>query len=222
MAESGHGHHLKLILALVLILGILGLIAYTNVNGNIDSLKIGSFVGPKKASASALEIVLTTDKTVLYGRTFSLTNSNVNLNGICSIITVSGLTIEGENSRCSVDMGGFSGKFDYSPFGSIVVTGSVSTITVNGQKYTAEKPVSVHIELIPVTFSITGLNINKLSITAPSGQIEKYVDGSLKGVEYLNQNVLDISNLIGSIQSNELELTIRGAVSSVKSDSFTW
>lgn len=224
MAE-GHGHgHFKLILALVLIVGIMGLIGYANTGQKfLQAFKIGKFTEVQPTQAEPFGISLTTGVTALYGKSFSIAGSPFSFEGVCSLVTVGGLKIETEETRCSASVESFTGTFQYSPFGSILFTGSADTIKVNANKYISQTAISFEFEVIPAGFVVAGINENSISLIAPSGKIEKYgKDGSLKSIAYLSQSTLDLNSLTASTQLENGELKITGTATSVKSEEFSW
>lgn len=226
MTEGGHSsHHLKLILALVLIVGIMGLIAYANTGQKfMEAFKLGRFANVQTTvQAEPFGVSLTTSATALYGKSFTITSAPFSFDGVCSLIKISGLKIENEETRCSASADSFTGTFQYSPFGSIVFVGSADVVKVNGNKYSASTPISFEFEVIPAGFLVAGINADKISLVAPAGKIEKYgKDGSLKAVAYLSQSTLDINSLIANAQLEKGELKISGTATSVKSEEFSW
>ena len=224
MVEGVKGGHFKLILALVLIMGIIGLIAYANTGGKfLQALKIGKFSEVQQQQAEPFGIVLSTETTALYGKSFSIASSPFSFEGICSTVKVGGLNIETEETRCSASADSFTGTFQYSPFGSVLFIGSANSVKVNANKYSSATPISFEFETIPTKFSVAGINVPTVSLVAPTGKIEKYgKDGSLKGIAFLSQSTLDINSLTGSVQLENGELKITGSATSVKSEEFTW
>ena len=224
MTEGGKGGHFKLVLALVLVVGIMGLIAYANTGQKfLQAFKIGKFADVQQSATEPFGIVLSTGVTALYGKSFSIAGSPFSFDGVCSLVKVGGLKIETEETRCSASAESFTGTFQYSPFGSIVFSGSSNTVKVNSNKYSAATPISFEFEVIPTKFSVAGINANTISIVAPSGKIEKYgKDGSLKAVAYLSQSTLDLNSLVAYAQLENGELKVTGTATSVKSEEFSW
>lgn len=227
MTEGGHSsshRHFKTILAVLLIAGILGMIAYGNAGKNfLEVLKSGKVTDAGGNQGKNFGISLTTAATSLYGKSFSITSSPFSVDGVCSIVQVGGINIEPSETRCSAIAENFTGKFDYTAFGSVVFTGAVDSLKFDLSKYSAGSPLSIQLELIPTRLSVAGIISDKLSITAPSGKIDRYgSDGSLKGSEALGQNPIDINNLLANVALSNGELKITGTANSVKSDDFSW
>lgn len=222
MAEGGRFGHFKLILALVLIVGILGLIAYANTGQKfLEKIKIGRFAQTGETK-EPFGIVLTTDTTSLYGKSFSINKAVVNLAGVCNKVKIGSLSVERENTRCLVETSDFLGTFYYTPFGSISVSGQVTSVKLDANTYKSDTAINLEVEVIPVSFFVTGLNEPTFS-TVASGKIEKYsAEGELKGVAFLKSNSLTINNLIVSAQLENGELKVTGTATSVKSDDFSW
>ncbi len=225
MAEGHSGGHFKLVLALVLIAGIMGLIAYANTGERfLQEFKLGRFANvDTTVTSEPFGISMSTGLTVLYGKSFALSSSPFSFSGICSLVQVGGLAIESEETRCSVSSEGFTGTFQYTPFGSMIIAGSGSNVKVGPNKYSAAAPISFEFEVIPTEFFVSGINENKVSLVAPSGKIERYgKDGSLNGIESLSQSTLDLNSLVANVQLENGELKITGTATSVKSEEFSW
>ena len=224
MTEGGKGGHFKLVLALVLIAGIMGLIAYANTGQKfLQTFKLGKFTEVQPATTEPFGISISTGVTALYGKSFSITGASFSFEGVCSLVNVGGLKIESEATRCSVSVESFTGTFQYSPFGSLIFTGSGNNIKVDSNKYSAATPISFEFEVIPTGFFVAGINENTISMVAPTGKIDKYgKDGSLKSVAYLSQSTLDLNSLVANVQLEQGELKITGTASSVKSEEFSW
>lgn len=203
----------------------MGLIAYANTGQQfLQSFKVGKFADVQStAQKEPFGLSLSTGVTALYGKSFSIASSPFSFEGICSLVTVGGLNVETEDARCSASVESFSGTFQYSPFGSILFTGSSNSVKVNDNKYTAATPISFEFEVIPTAFSVSGINANTISMVTPSGKIEKYgKDGSLKAVAYLSQSTLDLNSLVAYAQLENGGLKITGTATSVKSEEFNW
>ncbi len=226
MTEGAHsGGHFKLILALGLIAAIMGLIVYANAGDKImQALKVGKFTETQAPPPEEpFGVSLKTAATALYGKSFTIATSPFSFEGVCSTVSVGGLKFETEETRCSASSDSFTGTFQYTPFGSILITGNAPSVKVNSIKYSSAAPTNFEFEVIPTTFSIDGLTTTALSIIAPTGSIEKYArDGSLVGVAYLTQSTLDINSLVASAQLKEGQLTVTGTATSVTNEEFSW
>ncbi|MEM5808249.1 MAG: hypothetical protein QW818_03900, partial [Candidatus Aenigmatarchaeota archaeon] len=130
MAEDVKGGHFKLILALVLIVGILGLIAYANMGQQfLKVFKVGKFADVQKPAAKPFGIVLKTETTTLYGKSLTLTNSVVNLKGVCNTIKLDTVKTKIED-RCTFSSDDVTGNLLYEA-GSIIVRGTSPSITLD-------------------------------------------------------------------------------------------
>lgn len=223
MSEGGGKRsHFKMFLALALIVGIVGLLAYGNQSGNALNSVIGRFSSVSGLAGQPFDIALSTDSTVLYGNSFDLAGSDVTLSGVCNTLKIGALTVEKENTRCTIQVSGYTGRFEYTPFGSIVISGQAPSVKVDSYTYTSGKAVTLEAEVIPLGFSATGLIKSKVSMIAPSGQISKFSGGELKGVSYLDKTSLDISNLNANAELKDGVLTLTGTATAVKSTEFSW
>lgn len=225
MTSEKSGSNYKLILAILLIVGIIGIIMYAKFGQNlIENIKSGRITAVNSPPPSEpFGITFSTGSTALYGKSFPVEKSMFTFSGVCSSVKINSVKIEREEKRCSGSSDSFTGTFQYTPFGSILFTGSSAALTVNSDKYSSSNSVALEFEIIPSEFSVGGLNEKQISIIAPSGKVEKYgKDGSLKGIAYLSQTSLDISNLNGRVELKDGELKITGTATSVKSQDFSW
>lgn len=224
MAEGSRGGHFKLVLALVLIAGILGLVAYANTGQKfLEAFKIGKFTNVQPdAQAEPFGILLSTGVTALYGKSFSIAGSPFSFEGVCNLITLGGVTATSDETRCSVSVDSFVGTFQYTQFGSILFVGSAPAVKVDTKKYSTATPINFEFEVIPTGFSVVGINEKQVTLSVPSGRIERYSsDGSLRGTESLNQSI-DLNNLIANAELKNGELKVTGTATSVRSEEFSW
>lgn len=222
MSEGAKGGHFKLVLALVLLIGIIGLVVYANAgHGFLNAFKTGKIANVQQKEPFG--IALSTVATALYGKSFTISGSPFSFDGVCSSVKVGGLKIEGDQTRCSASADSFTGTFQYTQFGSILLTGSAGSVKVNSNKYSSATPISFEFEVIPTGFLVTGISEIKISLVAPSGKIERYgKDGSLKSIAYLSQSTLDLNNLVANAMLERGELKLTGTATSVKSEEFSW
>lgn len=219
---SGKGGHFKLILALALVLGIIGLSVYANTGPKfLSALKTGKVTNMQQAEPFGVS--LTTATTALYGKSFSVSSSQFSFEGVCNLVKVGGFKVEGEETRCSASADGFTGSYQYTQFGSLVIGGSANSVKIDSKRYSSSVPTSFEFEVIPIGFSLTGISEPKLSMTVPTGTIERYgKDGSLKSIAYLSQSSLDLNSLVANAQLEKGQLKLTGTVTSVKSEEFSW
>jgi hypothetical protein len=225
MGEKKH-HHWKIWLTLILILGIVGLLLYTDAGKKTLSLfKIPQFkkITPTPTGAQ-FSITLNSNKEAFYSQMYTVTNSTFVANGICrQFIQINDLVLQKGETRCSVALAGFSGKVEYTSAGSVVASGESSSMFLDGSAYSSSKPIKVDLEVIPFTSTVDGLYKQKISLPSVSGSITRFKeDGSIKSVVYLSNNSLEISNFAGSLNLENETAILSGIANSVKGTDFSW
>ncbi len=225
MGGKGH-HHWKIWLTLILILGIVGLLLYTDAGKKTLSLfKIPQFIKTNPTPTGAqFSITLNSNKEAFYSQMYTVTNSTFVANGICrQFIEINDLVLQKGATRCSVILGGFSGKVEYTNAGSVVASGESSSIVLDDSAYSSSKPIKVDLEVIPFTSVVDSLYKQKISLPSVSGTITRFKeDGSIKSVVYLSNNSLEISNFAGSLKLENETVILTGITNSVKGTDFSW
>ncbi|MBI2545458.1 MAG: hypothetical protein HYW22_02595 [Candidatus Aenigmarchaeota archaeon] len=218
--------HFKMVLAILLLLGIFGLLVYSGSGKNFSGFAIGNFIDSQRTNSGQPQpfgIILTTEASALYGRSFNVDNSSFSAEGTCTSIRVNDLKIEMGDAACMIVSDSFTGTFTYSESGSVIFSGTAGSITLNSDKFSSTSLVNIQVEVVPKDFSVIGVTTKNLNLTANSGNIQKIgKDGSVKTISYLSNTVLDISNLVGRVELSTGELKVTGTATSVKGDDFNW
>lgn len=225
MGEKRH-HHWKIWLTLILVLGIVGLLLYTDAGKKTLSLfKIPQFTKTVPATTGPqFSITLSSNKEAFYSQMYTVTNSTFTANGICKqFIEINDLVLQKGATRCNVILGGFSGKVEYTNAGSVVASGESSSIILDDSAYSSSKPIKIDLEVIPFTSMVDGVSKQKISLSSVSGSITRFKeDGSVKSVVYLSNNSLEISNFAGSLGLENETAILTGMTNSVKGTDFSW
>jgi len=225
MGEKRH-HHWKIWLTLILILGIVGLLLYTDAGKKTLSLfKLPQFIktAPKPTGAQ-FSIILNSNKEAFYSQIYEVTNSTFAASGICrQFMEINDLVLQKVETRCSVILNSFSGKVEYTTAGSIIASGESGSIILDDSAYSSSKPIRVDLEVIPFTSAVDSLYKQKVSLPSVSGSITRFKeDGSVKSVTYLSSNPLEISNFAGSLKLENETAILTGMTNSVKGTDFSW
>jgi len=225
MSEKHH-HHWKIWLTLILILGIVGLLLYTDAGKKTLSLfKLPQFIKTTpKPTGPQFSITLNSNKEAFYSKMYTVTNSTFTANGICrQFIQINDLVLQKGETRCSVTLAGFSGKVEYTNAGSVVASGESSSIFLDDFAYSSSKPIKVDLEVMPSTSMVDSVYQQKISIPSVSGSVTRFKeDGSVKSVVYLSNNSLEISNFAGSLKLENETAILSGITNSVKGTDFSW
>ncbi len=220
MAET-HRHHWKLWFTLVMIVGILGLLFYTDAGKKTLSLfNLGQFIKTVPTSAGPqFPINLNSNIDAFYSQIYEVTNSSIVVNGICKqMIKLNDMIRQTDNTRCGIVLTSFSGSFDYTTAGSIALSGESQNIILDDDVWYSAKPIKIELEVIPSDFILTNLIQNKISLTSVSGSI---VRGD-KGSEIMTNSPLEIGNFAGSLRLENGTAILSGMTNSVKSQEFSW
>jgi len=225
MGEKHH-HHWKIWLTLILILGIVGLLMYTDAGKKTLSLfKLPQFIKTApKTTGTQFSIDLSSNKEAFYSQIYTVANSTFTADGICmQFIQINDLVLQKGETRCSITLNGFSGTVEYTNAGSIAVSGESGIVVLDDFAYSSSKPIKIDLEVIPFTSMADSLYKQKFSFASVYGNITRFKeDGSVKSVVYLNNNSLEISNFAGSLKLENETAILSGMTNSVKGTDFSW
>jgi hypothetical protein len=212
----------KALLALILIIGIIGLVTYGGIGKNLfHGLKVGGFT-KTKAPTQTFTIALSSKKDTFYGQSYKITNSTFIGSGVCQPIKLNELTMQ-KQTNCEIVIGDLSGQFIYTSIGSIKLIAETTNIIIDGSTYSSPQPIKIDIELAPSSFSLGGISEDKISFVSITGEVKKLGnDTSVKSISYLNADTLDITKFVGQISLKDEIVTLIGITNSVKGNDFSW
>lgn len=220
-----HHHHWKLWLTLILIVGIAGLLMYTDAGRKtLNFFKIGRFININPTAAQQFSIVLNANQGAFYSQSYTMTNSSINAKGVCQgSILVGEITINRMILDCDLALNDFNGNIDYTDGGTMLFTGKVTTMRIDDDIFSSPNGIQVKVGVIPTDCFLQNLRSNKIALPTTTGSISKLkADGTASLVAYLNQDSLEINNFSGYLQLENGQITLMGMVSSVKSQEFSW
>lgn len=222
MAEKKH--RWKVWFAIFLILGILGLLFYTDAGRKtLDFFKIGRFVKPVP-SVQQFSIILNTDEEAFYTQSYKIADATFIATGICQqTIKINEITVSREGVRCDLTLNGLTGSFDFTRGGSIITSGQVMSLKINDNSYSSAKAMQVVVEVIPTSFLLADLSQDKIVLSSVTGNISRLKDdGGISIVAYLDKSSLEINNFDGFLKLDNGQVILKGIAGSVKSKEFSW
>lgn len=210
----------KAFLALIIILGIIGLITQADIGKKLlSNFKIGGFI--KTTPPKTFSIVLNSEKESFYGQTYKVANATFNGEGICQTIKLNELRLE-RGLRCKIAIVDLTGQFEYASVGSIRINGVSSSINIDDTVYSSAQPIKIELEVIPFNFTLATLSENKISLASVSGEIKRIENDAIMSYSKLIRSSLDISNFVGKIELANGLVSLTGVASSVKGQDFSW
>lgn len=212
-------HHLKLWLAVFLVIGILGLMFYSDVGKNALSLfKVGKFTKPAPTDVSRFLMVLNAEKDAFYGLSLSVSDTNFVSEGICQqTIKLGELTLQKSGTRCKATISGLKGSFTYTQAGSIQIVADSASVSIDDTSYSSDKPIHVEMEVIPFTFSLSSFEVGAIPLSAVRGDLSKLKDdGSIGAIAYLDNSSIEVDNFVGSLRLDNGKAILNGLASSIK------
>lgn len=224
MAEKKGHHHWKLWVSIFLVIGIMGLLFYTNAGRKtLNFFNIGRFVETSPTNVQYFIVELDTNEEAFYSQHYELSNTTFTSSGICQQdIKINDINLNRDVMPCEISLSGLSGSFDYTQSGSVFITGKVTSMKIGDTLYSGEN-LKITIEVIPNSFLLADVSEKKLTFPSVTGKISKIrADGNTSMVGFLNANSLDISNFNGLLKLDKNQLILNGMASSVGSQEFKW
>lgn len=214
----------KAILAVVVILGIVGLLYATDMGkGYLDFIRstVGNFISilAKTPQTSGFQVDVEANKKPFYGVSYRVANSSFEGSGVFQSMTISDLDMTlNSDKKVDVAAADFNGQFDYTSDGVVRLTGTASKVVVGDRSYSSAKPTKVSLELVPFSFLISNLNVAKMAFNGVLGSVK-----SSAGQAQLELSKLEISNFIGNMSLSEDEkVKLGGTASSIVGDRFSF
>lgn len=246
------GMNLKSLLTAFIIVGI-GAVLLTTKSGKVfagqalDSVKIrvGDFVSglfsgdfkwelpfgqkEKMPSGEQFLISLLSVKGSFYGQQYSVTNTSLELEGLCGAeLSVGDIMLKTESMECTIAAENMKGAFEYTIAGTVRFDGEVNSLEVDGNEYTStEAALTVSFEALPTGFVLVGLREREVIITSATGSINRMTSaGAIKSTEGLEDEQLKIGGFVGFIRLEESNINMQGLAVSVEGQgphsSFSW
>jgi hypothetical protein len=213
----------RILLAVVLILGIFGLLLISPYGGflrNSFSGVTGFFAS--KPSGQGFPITIKMVKESYYGHSFKLTNSSVILSGVYQLLKVGDQVFTLKNNQnTTIIFDDYVGSFEYTSDGIIKVSGQASYFEFGDLVSSSGKPFKVYLELVPTTIIAVPISEQKLVFTSAYGYIERYIGNKYAQIG-LSNDKLEVDNFAGSLRSDGASLVLDGLASNIKGDNFTF
>ncbi|HKZ45512.1 MAG TPA: hypothetical protein VJ343_02295 [archaeon] len=215
----------KVILAVIVILGIAGLLLATDVGQNYaDFLRksVGNFISViirRQSSGPMFGIELTANKDSLYGQTYNMANSTFEGSGFYQKIKVgdSDVTIK-SGDDVDVLIGNFNGVFEYTVDGMVKIAGSSNHIEINDLAYSSAKANKFQLEMVPFTFTLSNVVQDKITLKMAYGEVK-----TDRGQAPLEGSKLDVNFFVGDLRlDSDGNVNLLGITNSVIGDKFSF
>lgn len=230
----------KLVLAAVVIIAILGLIFTTPASQKITDItgfdlnNLNDFVNPGKIlsgltillnplpSGNYFTFILTSDRTIMYGKSFDVENASIILAGnFVTDVFVGETVYDVSSNQGSVSIENFKGTVDFTSFGTIIVSGKATGVSVNNgiTVRPSSRDFSIKVEINPSEYFVAPIVQNSLKFTSVSGKLERTDQKS--GLQELKNEDIEIIPFIGNVKLSG-EIQISGVAKSIKGKTFSW
>jgi len=240
----------KSLLAIFVILCI-GMIVLRTDEGKIyfdtsfDGAKIalGNFAsksfdfGKRMPKGDPFGISADVNKDAFAGQSYKVENSSIHVSGVCAdSVSIDSIVVEKGASDCVIDSPETMGTYEFTESGSLVFTGTLYEITVDGQKYArtpadedaTQKPLRVEFEVVPNSALLTELSVPWIELDVIEGKISRTGSGgTMKSIEELESEELRIGGFEGYLKvENSNIISLQGTAVSVAGESehssFVW
>jgi hypothetical protein len=214
----------KATLAVLVIIGIVGLLFATDIGGGyLDFFRrsVGNFASVlfRTTPGETFSIEVLANKQPFYGQSYGVANSTFSARGVYQSINIGGLDVSiNSDKKVDVVVHDFNGKFDYTADGSVLIIGDCSSIVIGDRSYSSSKATEVEINLVPFSFSISGISADKISMQSVTGSVK-----TSRGQASMESSKLDITAFKGNISLSEDEkVKIDGIASSIVGNRFSF
>lgn len=215
----------KALLAVIIVLGILGLLFVTDVGKKYTDFlrtKVGDFIAVitrARPSGPPFRMVLTARKEPFYGQAYRVVNSSFTGSGFYRYMKVGGQVISIKSGeKININIRDLNGMFEYTNEGNVKLTGDSTHIEIDSFVLSPEVASRVDIEIVPFEFSLTGIEQGSIALPFVSGDVK-----TDRGDAPLDNSKLDIGFFFGSLNLAEDGTTVlTGTASAVTGDNFSF
>ena len=146
-------------------------------------------------------------------------NSSFHFNGVCleNIVLGKDTVIYLKGEACNI-RGRGSGKISVEKSNVIKFEGSLSSLYINGQRYSTKRIV---FEVLSRNYSVGNLSSPSILLENSIGEITKFVNGKPDTVKYLERDNVTVYDFIGKIKYQNKTTILDGKTSGVSND-FEW
>lgn len=218
----------KIALAIIVVVGIAAFFYYDPASLNFGGIpgvsEIGggltNIFGGTSSAGERLNFTMTSSES-FFGGELDLKETSVTLRGAHSVATSAGDSVFdnlGKDSEVTFD--GFNGKMSVKD-GKLSISGTATSASSGGADRIRpkSKSFSVSTELVPSSYSISPVTIDKISLVKVFGSIERPGDES--STTQLANSTVQIANFQGSLMFDGESYRISGSATEVKGKSFT-
>jgi hypothetical protein len=216
----------KLVLAVVLILGIGGLLFFTDV-GQRYTGPFGKMVGDffsvlthQTPTEGAYTITLVTTLAPFYEQSYAVSNALFTATGGYQIIRINDQVITPKTGVVVMTANTVNGIFEVTKTGSIKLSGSTNYFEIGDYVFSGINS-RIEVEIVPTEFTVNNIAVNKMSFGAVTGSLTR-IYGSRTDQVSLENSVLDIAPFIGGMIMKDGLVTLTGSSSSVIGDKFSF
>lgn len=214
----------KILLAVLLILGMAGLLALTPQGQSflagigIDLSGVFTLFKPP-ISGNYFSFSLTLDKSLMNGMSFKLEDGSVRANGTYIDDVILGNSIrEKKTKEGNVELSGFKGTVYVT--NTIKIVGDAASVAVEGEvTRSVDKMLKVQIEIYPNSYFVAPVTENKIQFSSIDGKLERIGDGA---IQPLKNDTIDISNFIGNVRLEDGLVILSGSTTQITGKTFSW
>jgi hypothetical protein len=206
----------KLLLAVLVILGIAGLLFFWETGtGYLNFLKnkVGEFtsiifkwVAP---GGKQFSITLTADKEIFYGQKYKISNSTFEGSGAVKELKINSAV--STVTQASIKIEAMKDSFEITRQNSVKISADAASIVINAVQFLNT---NVYVEMLPSSFLLSQFNQDKLMLYSVNGQV-KTEEGWVK--ELSNADI-EIQNFKGSLKSDGDQAVLEGLTSKLVVD----
>lgn len=203
-------------LAVVVVIGILGLLALTE-QGRTYAVFLGRGMGNllgyvlKFQIGKSFNFESEINAEALYGQSFSLSDSSLKIYGSSSSMKIGGNVFTLSDGVVEMEMTG-NGDFVFTSDGKVTLNLDAKTLQMNG---ISTNNVKVEGEVTPTAFSLEGVNKDSMNITSASGKVTRTFDSTTVTANFPKSNLL-IDNFLGTVELVNQTIKLLGTATGIE------
>ena len=209
----------KIVVSLLLIVVLTGILI-TNENtptyANIFKNGISGLASIIVKPSGIMNINLNVQKQAFYGQKFKISNSTLTSSATPISMKINGIDYMLKDiSRTDINIGKMSGSFDITPVGSVVISARTRYVEIGEMILTQPKDMKVEMEIIPIEFSLTEIEKNKITLLSATGDMELPRNDTITTIPLENEK-LEIRTFSGTLEMDKDIMRLNGRLGSVK------
>jgi hypothetical protein len=216
----------KLVLGVVLVLAIFGLLFFTGVGQPVGDFLSGQFGGVTSLftggnKGPAFSVNLKVNREALYGQSFKISNSTINLVGVPAYVKLDTQTLSLKESQVvNIAIHNFKGTFTVNKDGSLGIVGGTNYMEIDNFAFSSDTTKTINMNVGSNSLSIDNFNSDKISLASATGSVDRTTGQTIDSASFNGK--LEMNYFVGGMTLTDTTADFLGGAASVKGDTFSF